>query len=183
MLGKCPAMSDSLAERGSPDPEISPGQGGVFLLSLQVMCCCVFRHCSASACIIQLIQVGFNDKGANFGFLTGKNVCLWMLMHLKDVSMHIPICIYKSASESSWEMVKVYCSAESFEGHAFFYILTYSFIHDVVPFPIKFSKYPHICIYLSVSFYFYKNKSCMLFRVRLLIVMSFDRLHLYNLRV
>lgn len=36
-VGKFSAMSDSLAERGSPDPEISPGQGGVFLLSVQVM--------------------------------------------------------------------------------------------------------------------------------------------------
>lgn len=47
MLGKCPVVSDSLAKRGSLDPEISPGQGGVFWLSVQVMCCSVLSHSSA----------------------------------------------------------------------------------------------------------------------------------------
>lgn len=37
MLGKCPGMSDSLVKGGSPDPETSLGQGGVFVLSVQVM--------------------------------------------------------------------------------------------------------------------------------------------------
>lgn len=37
VLGKCPAMSDSLVKGGSPNPETSPGQGGVFVLLVQVI--------------------------------------------------------------------------------------------------------------------------------------------------
>lgn len=37
MLGKWPALSDSLVKGGSPDPETSPGQGGVFALSVLVI--------------------------------------------------------------------------------------------------------------------------------------------------
>lgn len=37
VLGKGPGMSGSLVKGGSPDPETSPGQGGVFVLSVQVL--------------------------------------------------------------------------------------------------------------------------------------------------
>lgn len=36
VLGKGPGMSGSLVKGGSPDPETSPGQGGVFVLSVQL---------------------------------------------------------------------------------------------------------------------------------------------------
>ena len=81
-LGKCPAMSYSLVKGGSPDPETSPGQGGVFVLSVQVMrsSVWVFPKAEVSAdisvprdLITWLIQVGLNDKEADFDFLGSKN--------------------------------------------------------------------------------------------------------------
>lgn len=82
VLGKCPAMSDSLVKGGSPDPETSPGPGGVFVLSVQVMRSSVWVFPKAEVSsdifvprdlITWLIQVGLNDKEADFGFLGGKN--------------------------------------------------------------------------------------------------------------
>lgn len=37
MLGKYPAMSDALVKGGSTDPKTSLGQGGVFVLSVQIL--------------------------------------------------------------------------------------------------------------------------------------------------
>lgn len=41
--------SDSLVKGGSPDPETSPGQGGVFALSVPVMCNSVWVFPKAEA--------------------------------------------------------------------------------------------------------------------------------------
>lgn len=115
VLGKCPAMSNSLVKGGSPDPETSPGQGGEFVLSVQVMWSSVWvspkasvspRIALASDFITWLIQVGLNDKEADFIFMGGKNECWYTLMRaIRYICMYLWISIFikvKFAHSLKW---------------------------------------------------------------------------------
>ena len=98
VLGKWPAVSGSLVKGGSPDPETSPGQGGVFMLLVQVVWSSVWVFPKAEVSpgitlpwdfITWLVQVGFDDREAGFGFLGGKVNAYRYPCMLKDRYLYI----------------------------------------------------------------------------------------------